>query len=173
MTTRPVDRSRAWPDAVEARLAIERAEAVAHWPDALDLSDPAARDALAAEIDRPGSTARQRAVVSVGELVRFGDLPASLRAIRRLLAPDGVLVAVEPVVPPRALSTVLTAAWGTARSVRGFHLGRDLPAALRATGFDLDDIARSVVRTRMVPLRNLVSVVARPSVDRDPTSLGG
>ena len=168
MPVQPVDRARSWPPAVEARLAEARAAALAEHPGALDLSDPDARRLLAGAIDRAGSVAPITAVVTVGELVRFGDLPATCRAIRSLLAPDGVLIAVEPVSPPRMGATVLTAAWGATRTVRGFHLGRDLPAALRAAGFDLDDIDRWVVATRIAPLRNLVRVVARPSVDRAP-----
>lgn len=150
---------------VEARLAADRAEALAEFPSALDLSEPDGLAALVAEIDRPGSAGRYPAVVSIAELVRFGDLPAAAGALRRLLDPDGVLVAVEPVVRPRLTSTFATSAWGVAPSVRGFHLGRDLPAALRAAGFDLDDIGRTVVATRVSPLRNLVRVVARPSLD--------
>ena len=135
---------------------------------ALDLSEPDGLATLVAEIDRPGSAGRYPAVVSIAELARIGDLPSAVGALRRLLDPDGVLVAVEPVVRPRLLSTLTTSAWGVAPSVRGFHLGRDLPAALRAAGFDLDDIDRWVVATRIAPLRNLVRVVARPSVDRAP-----
>jgi hypothetical protein len=169
--TRTVDRPRHWPDAVEARLAVDRAEALGEFPMALDLSEPDGLATLVAEIDRPGSGGRHPVIVSIAELVRFGDLPAAAAALHRLLGPDGVLIAVEPVMRPRLSSTFMTAAWGVAPSVRGFHLGRDLPAALRAADFDLDDIGRTVVSTRVSPLRNLVRVVARPSLDR--TQPGG
>ena len=112
-------------------------------------------------------------VVSVAELIRFPDLTASLNAIDALLAPGGRLLAIEPVVRPGTLRVFGLAPWSITRSVRRFHVGRDLTAALRTTPLVNDDIDRFTLPTAVVPLRHFVSVGARrvvtvPEVQQGP-----
>ena len=45
--------------------------------------------------------------------------------------------------------------------MRGFHVGRDIAAALRTTHLVNDDIDRFTLPTAVVPLRHFVSVGAR------------
>lgn len=101
------------------------------------------------------------AVVSVAQLVRFPDLAAALVAIDRLLAPAGRLLAVEPVARPGTLPMVAATPFALARSTRGFHIGRDLPAAVRTTSLVIDDIERFTVRTALPTLRHFVAIDAR------------
>lgn len=130
----------------------------------LDLDDPAARIVLVDTIDRGSDDAvvpEWDAVVSVAQLIRFPDLGAALQAVDRLLRPTGRLFAVEPVSRPGTAGLFLAAPFAAARATRRFHVGRDLPAALRTTTLVIDDIERMTVRTALPILRHFVSVVAR------------
>ncbi|MEI7622215.1 MAG: hypothetical protein WCJ88_01525 [Actinomycetes bacterium] len=129
----------------------------------LDLSDPAAREVVRTALDR-GRTAdddQWDLVVSVGELIRFPDLPATLAAIDSLIAPGGRLLAVEPVARPGIVRVIASSMWSPSRWVRRFHLGRDLPAATRTTSLTNDDIDRFIIPTAVVPLRHFVAIGAR------------
>lgn len=129
----------------------------------LDLSEPSAREIVRKVID--GEIAEVSAdwdlVLSTAELIRFPDLPAALRAIDQLLAPRGRLVAIEPVVRPGTLRAIASAPWSSTKWVSGFHLGRDLVAAVRTTTLMNDDIDRFTLPTAVVPWRQFVSLGAR------------
>lgn len=160
-----VEHERRFPAAVEAELSRrhERAMAAARGR-ILDLDDPGSRVLLAAAMDhgpdRPVPPAWD-AVVSVAQLVRFPDLGAALVAIDRLLLPAGRLFVVEPVARPGTLRMFVDAPFAVARSVRGFHIGRDVPAVLRTTTLVADDIERFSMRTSLPALRHFVSIEAR------------
>lgn len=159
-----VEGLRRFPKAVETELGRRHAQALAGSSGrVLDLSDPGARIVLREAIDNgvaPGGSQWDIAI-SVAELIRFPDLTASLNAIDALLAPDGRLLAIEPVVRPGTLRVLGLAPWSATRSVRGFHVGRDIAAALRTTPLVNDDIERFTLPTAVVPLRHFVSVGAR------------
>lgn len=160
-----VEHERRFPSAVEEVLARRRAAAIAALHgEVLDLDDPGARVLLAAAIehgpDRP-VPATWDAVVSVAQLIRFPDLGAALRTIDRLLVPAGRLVALEPVAKPGTLRMFLDAPFTSMRPVRGFHVGRDLSAALRTTSLVADDVERFTMPTAVPGLRHFVSIVAR------------
>lgn len=137
----------------------------------LDLDDPAARSLLARAIESSAGhpVGGFDAVVSVAQLVRFPDLAAALVAVDRLLDPTGRLLAIEPVARPGTLRMVAATPFALARSTRGFHLGRDLPAAVRATSLVIDDIERFDLRTALPTLRHFVAIDARRVEHRQET----
>ena len=127
-----VEGQRRFPKAVEEELGRRRARALAASTGrVLDLSDPDAQIVLREAIDSGVMSGGNQwdTVVSVAELIRFPDLTASLNAIDALLAPGGRLLAIEPVVRPGTLRVFGLAPWSITRSVRRFHVGRDLTAA--------------------------------------------
>ena len=174
-----VERARRFPGVVETTLADRRAAVLAALAGrrVLDLDDPAARMLLAGAIDAPADAVSAAghpvggydAVVSVAQLVRYPDLSAALVAIDRLLAPSGRLVAIEPVARPGTFRMVAATPFALARSTRGFHLGRDLPATVRATSLVIDDIERFTVRTALPTLRHFVAIDARRVEPRQET----
>jgi hypothetical protein len=81
-------------------------------------------------------------IVTVGWLGGVDDLDASIGTLVERLAPDGWLHVIEPTSGPPALVRAqrLTATAGRVRT--GWHLGRDLPAALRRCGLVVTDLER-------------------------------
>ncbi len=82
-------------------------------------------------------------VVSTFALCRVTDLPGTLASVRRVLAPEGVLVFLEHVGATgwrQRLQRGLTPAWQ--RLAPGCHLDRDVPAAIRAAGMAITEIER-------------------------------
>ncbi len=160
-----VEHERRFPAVVETLLARRRAEALGSVAGRiLDLDDPAAREVLAAALDAAADEPVEPAwdaVVSIAQLVRFPDLGAALRTVDRLLVDDGRLLVVEPVTPPGTLRMFLEQPFALLPAVRGFHLGRDLAAALRTTSLVADDIERLECRTAVPGLRHFLSIRAR------------
>jgi len=103
------------------------------------------------------------AVVSAAGLARFADLGAAVAAIGRLLAPTGQLLAVEPGHDPGMLRMLATSLGTLLPAARGAHLARDLPATLRANGFEVADVERFSVPTLVWPLRPFAQVRALPT----------
>jgi hypothetical protein len=162
-----VESKRRFPKAVESELRRRHLEAIAASSGrVLDLSDAGARTVLRDAIDGGNVIAADQwdVVISVAELIRFPDLAASMSAIDALLTPSGRLLAVEPVIRPGTLRVLGFAPWSATRSVRGFHVGRDLTAALRTTTLANDDIDRFTMPTAVAPLRHFVSLGARRAV---------
>ena len=159
-----VEGERRFPAAVAAELLERHGHALANSTGrVLDLSDPAARRVVAATIDNgsPASNEQWEFVLSIAELIRFPDLAAALCAIDSLLAPAGRLLAVEPIARPGTLRVLTLAPWTLTPWVRGFHVGRDLTAALRTTTLVNDDIERFTMPTAVAPLRHFISLGAR------------
>lgn len=173
MSSEIVERARRFPGVVEAALDARRAVALSGLAGrrVLDLDDPTARMLLVEAIGSPADhpVGDFDAVVSVAQLVRYPDLSAALVAIDRLLAPSGRLVAIEPVARPGTLRMVAATPFALARSTRGFHLGRDLPAAVRTTSLVIDDIERFTLRTALPTLRHFVAIDARRVDHRQET----
>lgn len=173
------ERARRFPTAVESALVTRHAAALAGLAGrrVLDLDEPAARLLLASAIDSTAAIETEAghpvedfdAVVSVAQLVRFPDLAAALVAIDRLLTPTGRLIAIEPVARPGTLRMVAVTPFALARSTRGFHLGRDLPAAVRTTSLVIDDIERFEIRSVLPTLRHFVAIDARRVEHRQET----
>ena len=117
---------------------------------------------LAGDRSAPVPEAGFRTVLSCAGFVRFPDLPAALAGVRMVLAGDGELLAVEPQrrVARGALAVASLAALVPA--VRGVHLNRDVPAALRAHDLCVTDLERFDMATALWPLRSFVALRARP-----------
>jgi len=129
----------------------------------LDLSNPVDRLVVVGAIDGNGEP-EWDGVLSVGELTRFPDLAAAVVAIESLIAPTGRFVAIEPVMRPGTLRMIAATPFNLSRRTGHLHLGRDLPAALRATSLGIDDIERVTMRTSILPLRHFVSLSARRAI---------
>jgi hypothetical protein len=134
----------------------------------LDVGSPSGRDLLVRTVraaggpidDGPDAAGAYDTVVSVAGLVRFPDLVAALRGVERLLAPEGVLLLAEPVGRPGPVGLVVASAGSLLPPVRGAHLARDVPAAVRAAGFLMTDLERITMPTAVWPLRHLVQARA-------------
>ncbi len=156
-----VERPRRFPAAVEAELDRRRPALQARLRGrVLDLDRADARQEVARAAARAHCSAAYDTVVSVGQLARFPDLVAALRAIDRLVVPDGQLLVVEPTGRPGMGSALLDSAWARSPWVAGFHVGRDVTAGLRATTFVLDHIERFSMPTAVSSLRHAVEVHA-------------
>jgi hypothetical protein len=173
------ERSAAWPPEVRLELGRRRVRiedemaAAGVDPDAvLDLSRPGALELVLAAGDpaSPGGApdAAYGAVLSVGALVAVADLPRALRGVGRLLTPTGRFRFVEPVGRPGWGGIVAASAGSRLRPLRGQHLGRDLPLAVRANGFVVTDLERITMPTPLWPLRWFVDACARPRAGMVP-----
>jgi len=127
----------------------------------LDVGAPDGRDLLRRAIEGEVTAERFDAVVSVAGLVRFPDLVAAWYAVERLLAPRGVVAAIEPVGRPGFPATLTATVGALLPVVRGVHLQRDVVGAQREAGFVALDLARFELPTRVWPLRHWVSLRCR------------
>lgn len=100
-------------------------------------------------------------VVAVLALAARPDLVGAIRELDAVLADGGSLWLLEPTSEPGMLATLATTLWPLPPTLRGLHLGRDVPAALRATGFVPTDIERFTMPTIHPPLRPFVALRAR------------
>jgi SAM-dependent methyltransferase len=154
--------------AVRRELAARAQAMVARWCDDLDVVDLASPgvldDALMAVADgRSPFQGEVGAIVSVGALSAAADLHRAVQGVARLLGPDGQLVLAEPVGTPGwrgVLSGSIGSLWPVARST---HLQRDVPFTVRRSGFEVTDIDRFTLSTRVWPLRHGVVLRARAS----------
>jgi SAM-dependent methyltransferase len=167
--------SAGWPDGIRAELARRRARLTAGpvspaggrrldlaEPDALASVLDAGREVTAASAPDPAAGAdRFDVVLSVAALVAVADLPLALRGIRRLLEPTGRFLFVEPVVRPGWAGVLAASAGAVLAPVRGQHLGRDVPLALRHAGFVITDLERFTMPSPLWPLRSFVDGCAR------------
>jgi SAM-dependent methyltransferase len=161
----PGETASSWPAAVRAELARRRARLDASLGGDERVLDLTEWSALAAAVDAadgaPGD-GRFDVVVSVAALVAVPDLPGVLRGVARLLAPTGRFLFVEPNARPGWTGVVASSTGAPLRPLRGQHLGRDVPAALRAGGFVITDMERFTMPTMLWPLRSFVDGLARP-----------
>lgn len=181
-----------WPAAVHNEL-LRRAATIDLGPPAavLDLATPAGRALVPALGGRrlPDALARAatgdpaggpmappssvRAVVSVAALTGFADLAAAVGAVAALLPVEGELVFVEPVGRPGWRGLLGTSALANLPALRGRHVGRDVPAAVRRSGLLITDLERFEIATPVWPLRHWVQARALklpdPVSGSDPT----
>ena len=151
----------AWPAEVRAeliRLRLEVGKAVADVAGSpgqvLDLADPAARRLVRDPAAAPAGG--YAAVISIAGLVHFADLAAALRGIDQLLRPTGELWFVEPGARPGWQGLVGATVGSILPACRDLHLGRDVPHAVRSSGFLITDIKRITMPTALWPLRPFV-----------------
>lgn len=103
---------------------------------------------------------RYDAVITVAGLARLPDLGAAVSVVADMLAPHGILMAVEPGFRPGALAMVAASAGALLPAARGVHLARDLPATVRSAGLTVTDVERFTMPTLIWPLRPFVEVCA-------------
>jgi hypothetical protein len=168
--------------AVVAREVIERRAGMltSASGDVLDLALVDARAAVHSQLGQgeafgpdvaasaAGTSAGDRQydlVISTVSLVFFADLVGALRVVRHRLAPAGELWFVEPTHHPGMWATVVASVWAAHPAVQGWHVERDVPAAVRAAGFVLTALKRFDVPTTVWPLRRFVQGVARHDPD--------
>lgn len=157
-----------WP--LDVRAELERrhtgamAAATRHGPRVLDLSLPEPRNQVRTALAHgvaDDAQGRYDAVVSVAGLARFADLFAAVTVVADLLAPGGMLFAVEPGYRPGALSVMAASLGALLPPARGVHLARDLPATLRAAQFTVTQTERFTMSTPVWPLRPFVELAAQ------------
>ena len=105
-------------------------------------------------------------VVTTLTLCTVPDLDGALERIRTLLAADGRLLFLEHVPGQggqRIVQRALRPVWPHVAG--GCHLDRDIPAALRRTGFSVLDLERFNMPTFILPVRAAVQGIARPALD--------
>jgi hypothetical protein len=177
----------AWPADLAAAVAARAHARLTEQPPAapsLDLGRPEGRRLLrdaaflatglprtgeSGEAAEPGEVpqpATFASIVSVAALVHFADLPLALRGMTYLLAPGGRVHLVEPIAAPGVTAFVRASlADGLGRwrpEVRGLHLHRDVPAAVRAEGLTLATIERFAMPASVPTLRVWMHGVAAP-----------
>ena len=112
--------------------------------------------------DDPFGPAAFDTVVTTLTLCTVPDLDGALERIRTLLAPDGRLLFLEH-VPGHGAQGLLQRAVGPVwpHLAGGCRLDRDIPAALRRTGFSVLELERFSMPTFLLPVRPAVQGVAR------------
>jgi len=100
-------------------------------------------------------------IVATFTLSARGDLERDLRALARWLAADGRLLFLDhsPRRPAGRATELSRPLWRFLAD--GFVAGRDLPGALRTSGYTIVDIERFGLATLTLPLRSCVAGVAR------------
>lgn len=135
----------------------------------LDLGFADHRHALRHALDHglaADEVGRYDAVISVAGLARLPDLGAAVSVLADMLAPRGVMMAVEPGFRPGAMALVAASLGALLPAARGVHLARDLPATIRSAGLTVTDVERFTMPTLIWPLRPFVQVrVERIEVD--------
>lgn len=100
-------------------------------------------------------------VVTVGWLAASADLDSCLADLTSRLAPEGWLHAVEPTSGPTPVARAQRLAAPVGRIRTGWHLGRDIPAALRRSGLVVTDVERFSMPVSSTILRPWVQTRAR------------
>lgn len=107
-------------------------------------------------------------VVSVGWLAAADDLDAAVAQLVDRLAPDGWLHAIEPSRGPAGTGRAQDLAAPVGRIRTGWHLGRDIPAALRRGGLVMTDKERFSMPVSSTVLQPWVQLRARRPVPTTP-----
>lgn len=133
----------------------------------LDLDEPGAVDLVEAAGVTTATLPRFDAVISAVALPRFADLGLAAHGLYRLLEPGGELWLIEPVAHVGALARLRATWWSASRLTRGHHLEREVPLALRSTGFTITDLERFSMPTKIWPLRLFIEARARRELPID------
>lgn len=95
-------------------------------------------------------------IVSVLHLAAVEDLDTEVAAARRLLAPEGRLLFLEPVREPGFGHRLRSAASPMVRLVSGWEIDRDVPYAIRSNHLIIVDIERITMPPVVWPIRTFV-----------------
>lgn len=98
----------------------------------------------------PGGYAR---ILTAGWLAAAPDLDAAVAALVARLAPDGRIDCVEPTLATGALRRAQRLSAPAVHAATGWHVDRDVPAALRRGGLVITDLERFAMPTRVPVLR--------------------
>jgi hypothetical protein len=169
--TSTVELPAAWPAAVRAAVSGWAEEAIGAAPRPTAVVGPSGW--------WPAEGEQHAAVVSVAALAGCADLAEGIARLDAALAAAGELHLVEPVARPGWRALLAASATSRLAPVRGWHLNRDVPDALRAAGLLLTDCDRVTLDTTVWPLRTwlraravradeVLDVVSRRSADHAP-----
>lgn len=95
-------------------------------------------------------------IVSVLHLAAVEDLDTEIAAMRRLLAPEGRLLFLEPVRAPGFGHRLRSAASPMVRLVSGWEIDRDVPFAIRSNHLIIVDVERINMPPVVWPIRTFV-----------------
>lgn len=132
-------------------------------PDLLDRADEVVRARSAASValgqapgDEHAGEGSFDSIVSVLHLAAVEDLDTEVAAARRLLAPEGRLLFLEPVREPGFGHRLRSAASPMVRLVSGWEIDRDVPYAIRSNHLIIVDIERITMPPVVWPIRTFV-----------------
>lgn len=100
-------------------------------------------------------------VVTVGWLGAAGDLDAAISDLAARLAPDGWIHVIEPTRGPGATARAQRLSAAAARGRTGWHIGRDIPGAIRRCELVVTDVERFSMPVSSTVLRPWVQARAR------------
>lgn len=103
-------------------------------------------------------------VFSVFQLASAPDLDQALAGVRDVLAPDGIVLFLEPARLTGATGRAQRLVAPSLATATGWWVDRDIPAALRASGLSVTDLERHRSNTVQWWLRSLVEGTAHPSL---------
>lgn len=110
-------------------------------------------------------------IVSVLHLAAVEDLDTEIAAVRRLLAPEGRLLFLEPVRAPGFGHRLRSAASPMVRLVSGWEIDRDVPFAIRSNHLIIVDVERINMPPVVWPIRTFVlGAATRRPADVAPSS---
>lgn len=115
---------------------------------------------------------RFESVVSVFALISYPDLTSTLRELRRVLAPGGRLLLIEPFTGHGKVDRALGTKASLWRATQRLHLDRAIASAVREEGFVITAMQRVTVRTNVWPLRRLMAATAMPGVAAGSSAVG-
>lgn len=100
-------------------------------------------------------------IATVGWLAAAPDLDAAIADLVARLSPGGWLHSIEPTSGPTPVARAQRLAAPVGRLRTGWHLGRDIPAALRRGGLVVTDVERFTMPLSSTILRPWVQTRAR------------
>ena len=100
-------------------------------------------------------------VVTVGWLAATDDLDVAIAELAGRIDPDGWLHVIEPTRGPAATARAQRLSAPAGRMRTGWHLGRDVPAAIRRCGLVVTDVERFPMPVSSTVLRPWIQARAR------------
>ena len=132
-------------------------------PELLERADEVVRARSAASValgqapgDEHAGEGSFDSIVSILHLASVEDLDTEVAAARRLLAPEGRLLFLEPVREPGFGHRLRSAASPMVRLVSGWEIDRDVPYAIRSNHLVIVDIERINMPPVVWPIRTFV-----------------
>lgn len=118
--------------------------------------------------DSDGQPVLYSHIVTVGWLSAADQLDRTLGELLALLSPDGWLHSIEATSGPAPIARAQRLSAPVGRVRTGWHLGRDVPAALRRRGLVVTDVDRFSMPVASTVLKPWVQTRARFRADTRP-----